>query len=98
MARAAAGCASSCRWPKCTGRADTHYTAHRCAFALDVELDPHPCAWCSAPAVHLFRAGWLCIDHAPEQPTPDPQLTAVALASRDQSVVYPHPLPYGPAR
>jgi hypothetical protein len=48
--------------------------------------------------VHLFPQGWLCIDHAPEQPTPDPELTIAGLATRELAVIYPKPCAYGAAR
>lgn len=96
--RLAASCRTTCKRRHCTGTGSTHHLAHRCAFAPDVQLDPHPCAWCEQPGVHPFPAGWLCDTHAPGQPVPDPQLTAAALAQRELSAVFPSPCAYGAAR
>lgn len=80
--RARTACASRCRHAACTGRGELVRWAHRCQL-VDVRIPLPTCAidGCTAEAVGLLPRGWLCGDHRPAQPQPDPTRTVDGLAA-----------------
>lgn len=93
-------CAATCKWPRCTGLGDTDQYAHECPSRPDVQRDPVACTVCGETPARLYPRGWRCREHTPPVPTPDPALTAEALATRGWHELFAsfRQHLYGPAR